>query len=40
MLIVITVIAAALRLYSLTSKSIWIDEGYSVELARLGWSDF
>jgi len=39
-LIVITVIAAALRLYSLTSKSIWIDEAYSVELARLGWRDF
>jgi mannosyltransferase len=34
----IALIALILRLYALTAKSFWLDEGISVEIARLPWN--
>jgi len=39
-LAVIVVAAAVIRFHALGEKSIWVDEGVSIELARLGWYDF
>src|SRR5215467_2731278 len=39
-LAVIVVAAAIIRFHALGEKSIWVDEGVSIELARLGWYDF
>jgi mannosyltransferase len=36
----ITVVATVLRFHAISTKSFWLDEGISVELARLPWSDF
>src|ERR1700692_4655526 len=40
LLAVITVLAATLRLHALTAKSFWLDEGISIEFARLPWPQF
>jgi mannosyltransferase len=40
LLLVITVLSVYLRIHLLTAKSFWLDEGFSVMIARLGWSDF
>lgn len=40
-LLALTILAAAwLRFHGLTAKSFWFDEGFSVGIARLGWTDF
>jgi mannosyltransferase len=39
-LAVIVAIGAVLRFHALGQKSVWVDEGVSIELARLGWYDF
>ncbi len=36
----LAVIAAALRFHALAVKSFWLDEGVSVEIARLDWYNF
>src|ERR1700733_5061187 len=36
----VTLIAAILRFHALTVKSFWIDEGISVQIARLPWPQF
>src|SRR5271154_4321035 len=36
----VTFFAAILRLHALTAKSFWLDEGISVEIARLPWAQF
>jgi len=36
----ITLVAALLRLHGIASKSFWLDEGISVEIARLPWRQF
>jgi mannosyltransferase len=40
LLILITLLAAFLRIHAITSKSFWMDEGMSVEYARLPWHIF
>jgi mannosyltransferase len=35
-----TLVAAVLRLHALTAKSFWLDEGISVQIARLPWPQF
>jgi mannosyltransferase len=40
LLAVITAIAAVLRLHAITAKSFWLDEGISVQIARLPWQQF
>ena len=40
LLSLITLIATAIRIHAITAKSFWSDEGFSVEIARLPWSDF
>src|SRR5260370_29673726 len=40
LLILITLVAALLRLHGIASKSFWLDEGISVEIARLPWRQF
>ncbi|MCU1341778.1 MAG: hypothetical protein JWN92_1201, partial [Candidatus Acidoferrum typicum] len=37
LLILITLVAAVLRLHAITTKSFWLDEGISVEISRLPW---
>lgn len=39
-LALITLVAAVLRLHAITAKSFWLDEGISVEIARLPWQQF
>jgi mannosyltransferase len=39
-LALIVVIGALLRFHLVGQKSVWVDEGVSIELARLGWYDF
>ncbi len=39
-LAVLTILAAALRLHQLSTKSLWIDEGASVSFAALPWRPF
>src|SRR6202790_1874946 len=36
----ITLVAAILRFHAITAKSFWLDEGISVEIARLPWRQF
>src|SRR5437016_11721660 len=36
----IVVLGAVLRFHALGEKSVWIDEGVSIELARLDWYNF
>jgi len=40
LLVLITLVAALLRLHGIASKSLWLDEGISVEIARLPWRQF
>src|SRR5258708_15300754 len=40
LLALVTVLAAFLRLHALTAKSFWLDEGISIEIARLPWPRF
>src|SRR6266436_424782 len=40
LLVLITLVAALLRLHGIASKSFWLDEGISVEIARLPWRQF
>src|SRR4030088_1938242 len=40
LLALITLVAAVLRFHALTTKSFWLDEGISVEIARLPWPQF
>jgi mannosyltransferase len=40
LLALITLFAAILRLHAITVRSFWFDEGISVEIARLPWSQF
>jgi mannosyltransferase len=40
LLALITVLAAVLRFHALTAKSFWLDEGISIEFARLPWPQF
>ncbi len=40
LLIAVTALGACLRFHLLTSKSFWLDEGFSVTIARLPWGDF
>ena len=40
LLALVVVVAAWLRFHLLTAKSFWFDEGFSVGVARLGWTDF
>jgi mannosyltransferase len=37
LLALVTLLAAFLRMHALTAKSFWLDEGLSVEIARLPW---
>jgi uncharacterized membrane protein len=37
LLSLVTFLAALLRMHALTAKSFWLDEGLSVEVARLPW---
>ena len=39
-LILLTTAAALLDLHAIGQKSVWLDEGVSIELARLGWYNF
>src|SRR5271156_1980577 len=39
-LVLITLVAAGLRIHAIASKSFWLDEGISVEIARLPWQQF
>src|SRR3981189_2733837 len=36
----VTLLAAFLRMHALTAKSFWLDEGLSVDIARLPWPRF
>ena len=36
----IVLVGAVFRFHALGQKSVWVDEGVSIELARLGWYDF
>ncbi|HET9402220.1 MAG TPA: glycosyltransferase family 39 protein [Candidatus Acidoferrales bacterium] len=38
--ILIAIVAAILRFYRLGTKSIWLDEGMSIAIARLPWNQF
>ena len=40
LLALVTVLAAIMRLHSLTAKSFWLDEGFSIGFARLSWPQF
>src|SRR3984893_5755921 len=40
LLALITLVAAVLRLHAIAAKSFWLDEGISVEIARLPWRQF
>ncbi len=40
LLALITLVGTALRLHAITAKSFWLDEGISVEIARLPWQQF
>src|SRR5712692_6465637 len=40
LLALITLVAAILRWHGIASKSFWLDEGISVEIARLPWRQF
>jgi hypothetical protein len=40
LLVLIILVAAILRLHGIASKSFWLDEGISVEIARLPWRQF
>ncbi len=40
LLVLITLVAAFLRLHGIASKSFWLDEGISVAIARLPWRQF
>src|SRR6266566_969714 len=40
LLALITVVAAFLRFHGIAAKSFWLDEGASVEIARLPWRQF
>jgi mannosyltransferase len=40
LLVLITLVAGFLRLHGIASKSFWLDEGISVEIARLPWRQF
>jgi mannosyltransferase len=40
LLALIAVVAAFLRLHGIAAKSFWLDEGISVEIARLPWRQF
>lgn len=40
LLALITLVAAVLRLHAITAKSFWLDEGISVQIARLPWQQF
>jgi mannosyltransferase len=40
LLILLTLVAAGLRLSQLGSKSLWLDEGATVALARMNWQHF
>jgi hypothetical protein len=39
-LALVTLLALVLRLHGTASKSFWLDEGFSEEIARLPWSQF
>lgn len=39
-LVLITILGAVLRFHGITAKSFWLDEGFSVEIARLSWPQF
>ncbi len=39
-LAILVVLAAILRFHALGQKSVWIDEGVSIEMARLDWYNF
>jgi hypothetical protein len=39
-LVLLSIFALGLRLHHLSTKSIWTDEAFSVQMARLSWSDF
>jgi len=36
----VTLLAAFLRMHALTAKSFWLDEGISIDIARLPWPQF
>src|ERR1700687_4994801 len=40
LLALITIAAAVLRFHGIAAKSFWLDEGISVEIARLPWPQF
>jgi mannosyltransferase len=40
LLALVTLLAAFLRMHALTAKSFWLDEGISVDIARLPWPRF
>jgi mannosyltransferase len=40
LLTLVTVLAVIMRLHALTAKSFWLDEGISINMARLSWSQF
>lgn len=40
LLVFVTILAAILRIHGIASKSFWMDEGMSVEYARLPWKIF
>ncbi len=40
MILLLVVAAAAIRFLHLASKPFWFDECFSVEVARIRWSDF
>ena len=40
LLALITIVATVLRLHGITAKSFWLDEGISVQIARLPWPQF
>jgi mannosyltransferase len=40
LLALVTVVAAILRFHAIAAKSVWLDEGISVDIARLPWPRF
>src|SRR6266436_3086062 len=40
LLVLITLVAGFLRLHGIALKSFWLDEGISIEIARLPWRQF
>ncbi|MBV9482542.1 MAG: hypothetical protein JO249_17580, partial [Acidobacteria bacterium] len=40
LVLLLTAVAALLRFHFLGQKSVWIDEGVTIEMARLGWYNF